>query len=500
MSQTKIVMIKDFQGKLLVSLSAALLFFSISGCQTTRAPKTPYQSWTPSAKEDISLQDDPVRDSIAAQEVETQRPLALVELINIALANNPQTRQAWEDARQYEAIEGQAQSRWYPQVTLSGDASKHKVTASQEVNDVNRLVYGPEIQLTYLLLDFGGRTAAVEEAMNMLLAANYQFNQSFQDLLLNVSEAYYSLYSSYSRQEAAEADVEDSQKVLEKAQQKYEVGLGSKLDLLQEQSNYDDAMYNLEQAKGEVKTAAGNLAEALGLSADTPISIASPAKEVPTDISEENVSALIAEALKRKPRIAAMRATLKAKEAAVTVANSELWPILSVSGSADKNWYHSYAGDYYYESGDAQGDDYGYKGYLAVQWNIFDGFYNLNKKREAQAQRDAQRELLAQEELAAGTEVWNQYYNFRTAKEKLAYSKAFLENAQGAYELALEGYNNGLKSMVDLLQAQSQLSSARSKLIQTQKDLFFALAELAHATGSIYLEGSLAEEISESGV
>ena len=492
-------MIKNIQGKLLVSLSAVLFSFSICGCQTTRAPETPYQPWVPSVKEDVSLQDDPVWDSVAAQEVETQRPLTLIELIDIALANNPQTQQAWENARQYEAIEGQAQSRWYPQVTLSGDVSRAKTVANQRINDISRLGYGPEIQLTYLLLDFGGRTAAVEEAMNMLLAANYQFNQSFQDLLLAVSEAYYTLYSSYSSREAAQADVEDSRQVLEKAQQKYEVGLGSKLDLLQEQSNYDDALYNLEQAEGAVKTAAGNLAKILGLPADIPISIASPAKEIPTDISEEDVSVLITEALKRKPHIAAIRATLKAKEAAVTAANSELWPTLSASGSADKNWYHSYAGDYYYESGNSQGDNYGYKGYLAIQWNIFDGFYNLNKKREAQAQRDAQRELLVEEELAAGTEVWNQYYNFRTAKEKLVYSKAFLENARGAYELALEGYNNGLKSMVDLLQAQSQLSSARSKLIQTEKDLFFALAELAHATGAMYLERSITEEISESG-
>jgi len=57
-----------------------------------------------------------------------------------------------------------------------------------------------------------------------------------------------------------------------------------------------------------------------------------------------------------------------------------------------------------------------------------------------------------------------------------------------SHDLALEGYSEGLKSMLDLLQAQSSLSDARAKLIDSEKGLFIAVAELAHATGTLSTE------------
>jgi len=59
-----------------------------------------------------------------------------------------------------------------------------------------------------------------------------------------------------------------------------------------------------------------------------------------------------------------------------------------------------------------------------------------------------------------------------------------MDTSKSAYDLALESYKAGLKSILDLLDAESKLSDARSKLIQSKKDVFVALANLAHATGS----------------
>ena len=39
--------------------------------------------------------------------------------------------------------------------------------------------------------------------------------------------------------------------------------------------------------------------------------------------------------------------------------------------------------------------------------------------------------------------------------------------------------------MLDLLQAQSALSEARAKFVDSRKGLFVAVAELAHATGTL---------------
>ena len=127
-------------------------------------------------------------------------------------------------------------------------------------------------------------------------------------------------------------------------------------------------------------------------------------------------------------------------------------------------------------------------GYLALKWQIFDGFLTVAKKRKAQAEAEAARAALMASELAASSDVWSSYQDFQTAIQKYAFSKAYLESSKESYDLALEGYDAGLKSILDLLNAQSKLSSARNQMIQNEKDLYMALVKLAHAAGRITVQ------------
>ena len=64
-----------------------------------------------------------------------------------------------------------------------------------------------------------------------------------------------------------------------------------------------------------------------------------------------------------------------------------------------------------------------------------------------------------------------------------------MNSAQSSYDLATDGYKTGLKSILDLLEGQSQLSEARSKLVKSEKEYFVSIAELVHATGSVPVKG-----------
>lgn len=453
-----------------------LAILSAAGCQTLKAPSTMYEEWKPVA----SKSPDQVWASILEQKIDPSRPLALVELVDIALHNNPSTRQTWDAARASEAKKKQAESALYPQVTASAAIEKERVIATQKKYNVNSLGYGPSVNITYLIFDFGGRAATIDAACEAMIAANFQFNQAFQDLLLAVETSYYELHSSYSTLKAAEADLENAKTSFIAAQQRYEVGLVAKLDVLQAKSNYESSLFNLEVAKGQIKTAKANLAKAIGFPADTPFEIAEPAKEVPTEINEENVSSLIKEAIDNRPDISALQASLRAKKSLVRAAKSDLWPKLNGSGSGGAMW-HKFPGSTISENE----HECGYNAGLSFDWDVFDGFYNLNKAREAQIEAEAERSRLIQAELEASADVWIRYYDFRTAVKKLVFSESFLDTSKMSYDLALESYKAGLKSILDLLDAESRLSDARSKLIQSKKDVFVALANLAHATGSI---------------
>ncbi|MCX5705774.1 MAG: TolC family protein [Candidatus Omnitrophica bacterium] len=421
---------------------------------------------------------DPAWKSIQKQKTKSEKNYTLTELIDMALTNNPQTRQDWDQIRVSRAIEKQAESTLYPQLTIAATGTREKQVSNIPANRFNDTHYGPSAQLTWLILDFGGRGANIESKFQKVLEANAQYNQSLQDLILNVQKTYYNYYAAQSQAEAAQLDVQNTKVDYDAAQAKFDVGLVPKLDVLQAKSNYENSLYNLESAKGKVKTSKADLALAIGVSADTNFDIVSPTKELPTGINEDDVSRLIEEAMQKRPDIAALKAELKSKQAAVKAALSDMLPSVSVGGSVQDNKYK------YVNSGGLKDNQRDYSGYASVSWDIFDGFSNLNIKKQADAESAVALDKLIQAELSASSDVWVKYYDFNTAVQKLQFGQAYFDTTENSYSLALESYNAGLKSILDLTQAQSDLSAARSRLIQSKQDVFVSLAALAHSTGT----------------
>ena len=477
----------------LCALLFVLLFFMTcctAEARIIQAPREANEEWEMPRKVSKAMAVDPVWDGIRAREMDFAEPLTLVQLIDIALSNNPSTRQAWELARAQDAVATQSNSAWYPKGTLKFNSDYQRTVANKRIDTLNQFSYGPGAEVTWLLLDFGGRSGSDQEARQTLLASNFQFNQSIQDVLLDTAKAYYDLYSARASVEAAKSDVQDANATYIAAQEKFNVGLVTRLDVLQAKSSYEDSLFNLEDARANLEDARANLAKVIGLPADTPFDIVEPTGEMPSGITGGDVTVMIEEALKQRPDVAAARSSLKAKEGAVKAANSDLWPTLTASGAADYNWYHDYGSlkrtvsiyNVHIK------EDYTYGGGLEARWDIFDGFDNLFKKRQAQREMDAERQKLIQAELEASADVWSKYYSLKTSEKKFVYSEAYLDSAKESHELASEGYKAGLKSILDLLQSQSQLSQARSKYISARNDLFVSLVELLHATGSLHTQ------------
>jgi len=470
-----------------VLFSVGVLF--LSGCVTTKAPSTFLEPWRPDntsfdKKYSKIEENDAVWRKIRGQEFDTSRRYGLLELAVVALQNNPSTRIAWENARSVEAQKHQAESAWYPTVQGTFDLEQSKTVEKSKLPTDNNINYGPSIGATFLLMDCGKRDANIRMQTWNLYAANYTFNQSIEDLILSVSKAYYELYSAQAMVKAAESDVQNTKTDYEAANEKFSAGLVTRLDVLQALSNYEDSRYSLEDAKGKLKTAQGTLAQVLGFSADTPIKIKSPWWNIPTDIQKADIKKMIEEALITRPDIDKSRTTFKAKEEAVKAAMSDLFPKVNAGSDIAANYYK------YYNTGKEYGNNYVYSfAGITATWDIFDGFYNLSVLKQKETERDKQAEQLRSDELAASKDVWEKFYNFKTAVGKQNFSCAYFNTARVYYELAFESYNAGLKSMLDLVQAQDDLSKARSKFIQARKDLFVALVELNHAMGALYANG-----------
>ncbi len=456
--------------------------FIMTGCASSPIPEDASTKWTPPANAE---KPDTVWSNLRGQKLDFSKPLTLAELTDIALKNNPASRKTWNEARAAAEQVTFARGYFMPEIKAIASESRQQTTASPEGFDSDYTKYGPGLQVNYLIINFGGgRKAAVEQALQTVYAADFNFNKSIQDILLAAEISYYSVISAKSGIEAADASVKDSQKTLEIAQERRKQGSATDLDVMRAQAGYDQSLYNLAGAQGLYKTARANLAQVIGVPADTEIQLAQPSGEIPESIITQDMRKLIDDSLNRRPDISALRAMLTAKQAAVKVASASFWPSLYFNGSVNRNYYDAATGK------DMQENDTTFGGALSLQWTLFDGMQNTSEKRTAIALSESMEAQLQQAELAASADVWNKYNNYETSLQKYKFSTALLKSASASYDLALESYKGQLINILDLLNAETQLAQARALNTAARQDVFLTLANLAHSTGLLEKGGT----------
>ncbi|PWT70215.1 MAG: TolC family protein, partial [Proteobacteria bacterium] len=176
-------------------------------------------------------------------------PLLLADAIDLALCNNPTTRQSWANAKAAAAEVGIARSAYLPVITGNASAQRDQTWNTPVAGGQNR--FDLSVSLNYLLFDFGGRDAAVELARQSLLAADWSHNATLQGVLLSAVQSYYQLYATQEAVQANLAAEKASQTSLEASKARQRVGSATRADVLQAQTAYSQTQLNRTQAEGD---------------------------------------------------------------------------------------------------------------------------------------------------------------------------------------------------------------------------------------------------------
>lgn len=469
----------------LVCLSIMVMMVSL-GCNKAMpelspdkfTSKTPGKAYTVSEEKKPETPPAKTLPGLSAESLPSGQKFTLAQLVDVALRINPSTKVAWERARSAAAQWGVARGDYYP--TISGDASGSGIGGSV------RGVFGEvNVSLNYLLLDFGGREASVESARQALAAANWNHNQVIQDVLRNVPQAYYKYIGYKAQVRASEASLKEALTSLDSTEQRRQAGVSTIADVLQARSNADQVRLILVANRGGVKVSRGDLATAVGWPANVDFDVAVGPEDLPLSRMTQNTKELINLALRDRPDLASARATVRQSQADLKKAESDLWPKLIARGNAGWTGIDARVkGSYGVFEGDIDSSDITYYGGLALQFPIFQGFSLRNRVRAARADLEAARAALRVKEEKVISEVWSSYYNVRTAAQQVQTSKTLLESSTESYRVSLARYRAGAADIVELLNAQSLLVSARSQEVQARTDLFTNYAELVHAIGA----------------
>ena len=439
-----------------------LLLLAATAC-TTGVPSpsvapSPAKPWSPPASAI-----PPPLERPATPAIET--PLTLERAIDIALTNNPNTHTAWLRARAAEANLGSARSALLPEIDANAS-----ITRTQHAT-----VYGPSLGLTYLLFDFGGRSAFIDEARQALIAADYTHNQVIQDIVLLTVQAYYGVLEAKALLEAQGATVKDRRTSVDAANARHNAGVATIADVLEAQTALSQAQLNYDTFAGQLRQQQGLLSTTLGVPVTTPIEIGALPAEVPVQEMADAVDALVKQAEEGRPELGAARAEVERARAVVREVRSSFLPSVGVTANVGKT----------YVSGTSTSPTSPYSVGLALRFPLFTGFRNVYDTRAAQLGVSIAAEEARNLQQQVGLEVWSSYFALTTAGQRIRTSRDLLSSASQSLDVAAGRYRSGVGTILELLTAQAALEAARAQEVQARTDWFVAVAQLAHDTGRL---------------
>lgn len=422
------------------------------------------------------------KDLTPSEKLAIGKSLSLSDLIDIALENNTSTRIYWFQAKNYAAQKGKSMSAYYPQVSVGAQLYRTRThpsyaggLASLPIGRYYETSYGPSAEINWLLWDFGKREAQINSAEEALRAANFEYNQSLQDVVLGVNVAYFNFYSAYSSVESARLSLEDAKIAYESAKVRTEQGVGNKQDMLNALANFRNAEFALEQARSSVETARAELAKILGVRVSANFVVSTKVEMPISAEASKKIEELTAKALRSRQDLFAEYAKLRQTESQIKEAERNFLPQLSAYGQA------SY-GDY---TQDGRGHQSTYTAGLSLSWSLFEGFAKKYDLISARVAKSAQAQQLKESEISIISDVWNYYHSYLSATKQVASTTAAVEANIEAYNATKTAYENGVSSITEFLNAQSRLAAARKQKVSAEATLSVSVANLAHAVGSL---------------
>jgi len=399
-------------------------------------------------------------------------PITLAKAIDIALTNNPRTRTTWLQARAAEANLGASRSAYLPEIDLNANAGRSRTSAQPATN-----FFSPSAALSYLLFDFGGREAAVEEAQQTFIAANLFHDQAIQDVILATEQAYYDYLDAKALLAAQESSVQERKTSLDAADARHNAGVATIADVLQARTALSQAELNRETIEGQLHTIEGTIATVLGSPVTTHYEFGDLPLDVPAQQTATHVEELLTHATAGRPDLLATRAEAERARARIREVRAEGLPSFVLNGNAGRTFVSGGGSSFT-----------PYSAVVVMRFPLFTGFRNTYDVRAAEIEADLAKENVRSLEQQIGLQVWTSYYAPQTAAQRFTTARDLLTSAQQSADVARDRYKAGVGNILDLLTAESALESARAQEVQARADWFLAVAQLAHDTGSLTQE------------
>ena len=389
------------------------------------------------------------------------RRLTLRQAEDYALANQPRLAASVLNSQAEVQRVYEARAAFFPQVqgNVVGVAAKDDDNRLAAVGGItNPTILSRQsdgLVLSELITDFGRTYYLTTSARSRALSAAQRTQAEREALLFRVDRAYFAVQGAQSLVQVADQTVSTDNLLLERTKALAVSALKSNLDVSFAEVASAQARLLQIQAQARLQEGYADLSAALGLGRKVNFAL------VPQDLGPEppaDVGPFIAEAFAHRPDLLAAR---NDRDAALRFAKAERAARLpNITGQGG------------YGISPARKDSELPPNYGAVGVNIsipvFTGGLLSARDREAVLRAQAAQKALEDQETDASRDVYDAWFEARTAYQAIAVTQQLLGSAQQAFQLAQGRYNAGSSSIVELSQAelqqiQAQITAATSR-------------------------------------
>jgi multidrug efflux system outer membrane protein len=476
-------------GKLPLMIAAALLIVTVVGCMVGPNYKPPAMKlpthWDGNDQQIKQAENQEQKTDIATWWQSFDDPL-LNQIVAQALSSNLDEKIAVSRIREERAYLVISRAGLYPSVGTYGSYTRQRYSANSpfgffpQVLPRDENIYQTGFDASWEVDVFGGIRRGVEASKAELAASIENARDVRVTLLAEAARDYVAVRALERRLQIAKANLRDQTDSLKLAQARFEQGFAPELDVFQARSLLETTQAQVPEFESELAQSVHRLGVLLGREPDAlqaQLSDMAPIPGIadPDAIAVQIPAGLPSDLLRRRPDIRAAEREIAATTARVGVATADLFPKFNIVGTAGLESISP--GDFFF------GTSRMWQVGPSMTWPIFEGGriranIEVRNAQEEQALLVYRKTVL--NALAEVEDALVAYAKEHTRHQALA---ASAEDFKRSQLLALDRYEEGYDTYLDVLEAQRSLYAAQDSVAQSDQLIIDDLIAIYKALG-----------------
>ncbi len=385
------------------------------------------------------------------------------EAVQTALTNNPNLQRTEQSILVAEESLKSARGRKGISVSASGSVNASKtegVDASEHAST--------GLTASFPLYSGKRLETAIKYAELGIEVSKLDFIQAQDDLIYQVATAYVNALENLA---TSKVDLETEKNLAEHEKMisaQYDAGAKARIDLLRAQVETSNALQNAARSQAAYEVALTNLAALMSTDSIASLTV----EDFDTRLELVDVEKYLSEAEENRNDLKSDVLKIEQGELNVVSAKSGWLPSVNANVGADFNA----ASDRWHITPDASAG-------ISASWNIFDSGVTRAEVDAAKVEVERLKLAMDADLDSVREDVVTAHKNLRIALLRLTTTQRAVELAEEERYIATERYNAGEGILLDILDAEVALSTAKKNNVSARYDVARYSFDLAHAVG-----------------